>query len=180
MRPTIAILALLAAFALVACGGDDTPKEADSPPSGEVATQPRTNDGQKPDARANRAREKKRAGRPEPSRRPLPSEELSPAERARVTRRAQRIVAETRRKLEQARRRALRIGRRLSKRAQPRGTKQEAFRAAKKVCGSFLPTSVSKGRDPEDVARRYARAWPENRRQAAEDGCLAGLREDRR
>jgi hypothetical protein len=52
---------------------------------------------------------------------------------------------------------------------------------SKTVCSQFLPTALAKDlkegkKSAEDIAKDYARGYPEAQRKSAYDGCLAGLK----
>ena len=64
--------------------------------------------------------------------------------------------------------------------SQPAAQPGNVRKVAQTVCNSFLPKAtqreLEKGdRKAEDVARDYSRAFPEKQREAAYEGCLAGL-----
>jgi hypothetical protein len=52
---------------------------------------------------------------------------------------------------------------------------------SKTVCSQFLPTALAKDlkegkKSAEEIAKDYARGYPEAQRKSAYDGCLAGLK----
>ncbi len=62
----------------------------------------------------------------------------------------------------------------------PKPSDVKPFNIAKKVCGSFLPLTVSRqiknGKTTKKkVAKQYSRGYPADQRTEAYKGCLAGL-----
>ena len=55
---------------------------------------------------------------------------------------------------------------------------QGSYSVARKVCGGYLEETI-KGKKLTDLAKDYSQAWPSDRRQAAYDGCLDGLKQPR-
>jgi hypothetical protein len=57
-------------------------------------------------------------------------------------------------------------------------TDKGSYSVARTVCGGYVAETL-KGKKLTDLAKDYSRAWPSDRRQAAYDGCLAGLKQPR-
>jgi hypothetical protein len=57
-------------------------------------------------------------------------------------------------------------------------TDKGTYSVARTVCGGYLAETL-KGKKLTDLAQDYAHAWPSDRRNAAYDGCLAGLKQPR-
>ncbi len=62
----------------------------------------------------------------------------------------------------------------------PTNVQPTPFKTAKKVCGDFLPEPIKRqiknGKiSKETVAKNYSRGFPEGQRGKAQSGCLAGL-----
>lgn len=178
MRRVLALVLLLAALALAACGGGNDSQNAKTSSTTSAATTgatgtAKTNSGATGKAKNNASsKNKKTSTNKKTNKTKAGTRNGAGKTKSRSgTRKQRQKTSPTNTNTTPAKKAPSRSGKLPT-------TQDGTRRVARLVCGGYLAENL-KGHKLTNLATEYAHAWPSDRRQAAYDGCLAGLKQPR-